>query len=401
VKPPLAIFSPLPPVRAGTADYCFEQLAFFARDWDLAVVVERDSQGTPPVPAGVEVVGLKVWLGQRKRDRATPRLYHIGNNIYHEYCLEACLDRPGVVMLHDFVLHHLIVEMTLARGNERRYCEFMEHDYGGLGREVAEQRRAFLFTEYQQFLMPLNGRVAEAATGMIVHSRWAERRIRHRHPQLPVRRIPHHYSPPEPGGLAPSRAAARRTLGMPDDRLIFMAIGFVTPPKRIDLSIRALAAVRDRLPPFEFWLVGEVRDPQGLETLLERSGMSDVTRSTGYIPLERFQQAIQASDVIVNLRYPAAGESSGSLIRALGMGRPVVIFDYGAFADIPASIAMKIPLETQSTEHLQAALLRLGTNESLRRVMGEAAAQYVSEQYSLMRCTNAYTEFLREVLPHH
>ena len=126
--------------------------------------------------------------------------------------------------------------------------------------------------------------------------------------------------------------------------------------------------------------------------------MEDVTHLTGYVPLERFQLAIQASDVIVNLRYPTAGESSGTLVRALGMGRPVVIFDYASFADIPPDIAEKIPLHTAATADLEAALLRLGTDAERRREIGERAAAYVQSRYALQRCTGAYTEFLRNVI---
>ena len=126
MKRDLAIFCPLPPVRSGTADYCAEQLAPLSRDWSITVVVERDADRTDPVPPGVSVVDLETWRADRRRDERTPRLYHLGNNPAHAYCLAACLERPGVIMLHDFVLHHLVVEMTLARGQSRSYAEIME-----------------------------------------------------------------------------------------------------------------------------------------------------------------------------------------------------------------------------------------------------------------------------------
>lgn len=398
MKPPLAIFSPLPPIKSGTADYCFEQLEHLAEAWDLTVVVERDARKVLEVPDGVRVEDVKSWQRDGRRDAETPRLYHVGNNIHHEYVFEEILRRPGIVLVHDFALHHLIVEMTLARGNQRRYRELLAHDYGALGARVAAQRAEYVFTEYQQFLMPANGTVLGRATGVIVHSRWAERRVRHAYPKTPVLHVPHHYSPPDEGTLEPDVAAARRSLGMSEDKLVYMAIGFVTPPKRVDLTIRALAAIRDRLPPFEFWLVGECRDPEALDAELKRCGMSDVVRTTGYVPLDRFQVAIQAADVIVNLRYPTAGETSGTLVRALGMGRPVVVFDYGSFADVPSWAAEKIPLETQETERLQEALLRLGLDPAHRERLGCRAADHVGTRYAMTRCAREYTRFIRQVL---
>ena len=42
-----------------------------------------------------------------------------------------------------------------------------------------------------------------------------------------------------------------------------------------------------------------------------------------------------ACDVLVNLRYPTMGETSGSVIRALSLGKPLVVSDVGWFSELP------------------------------------------------------------------
>ena len=91
----VAYYSPLPPDRSGIADYSAHLL-----------------------PALEERVEVKV----AKQGRRTPRgcdiaLYHIGNNPHaHAWIVEALRERPGIVVLHDVVLHHLVAGMTVASG---------------------------------------------------------------------------------------------------------------------------------------------------------------------------------------------------------------------------------------------------------------------------------------------
>ena len=393
----IAIFSPLPPTKSGIADYAFEQLSYWRDRWNVAVVVGNSACKNLPVPEGVEVHQLKDWLANEKRDRATPRLYHIGNNPHHEFVFEEALNRPGVVVLHDFVLHHLIAELTLARGDKERYARFMEHDFGQLGRKIADQRNRYAFTDYQQFLMPLNGSIIERAVGLVTHSLWAHRRIRSRYPDKPVACIPHHYSPPESAVTARGRAGSRELLGMPKDRLSISSLGFITKPKQLELTIKALGTIRDRLPPFELWVAGEAEERESLEALLRACGIADVTRITGYLPLEQLQDVIQASDVIVNLRYPTAGETSGTLMRALGMGRCCIVFDYATFSDFPNDVAVKTALNIESTEQLEAALLRVGTAAQLRHSFEKRASAFVGERAKIEHCVESYTNFLSTI----
>ena len=50
-----------------------------------------------------------------------------------------------------------------------------------------------------------------------------------------------------------------------------------------------------------------------------------------------------ATDLAVNLRYPSAGETSGTLIRAFESGKPVAVSDYAQFAEFPDDCVVKIP----------------------------------------------------------
>ena len=63
-----------------------------------------------------------------------------------------------------------------------------------------------------------------------------------------------------------------------------------------------------------------------------------------------------ACDVLVNLRYPTMGETSGSVIRALSLGRPLIVSDVGWFSELPDDVVLKVPVDEYEVATLEAAL---------------------------------------------
>ena len=57
-----------------------------------------------------------------------------------------------------------------------------------------------------------------------------------------------------------------------------------------------------------------------------------------------------ACDICVNLRSPTMGETSGSVIRQLSLGKPVVVSDVGWFAELPDDVALKVPVDARETD---------------------------------------------------
>ncbi len=59
---------------------------------------------------------------------------------------------------------------------------------------------------------------------------------------------------------------------------------------------------------------------------------------------------------IVNLRSPTMGETSGTAIRALSLGKPLVVSDVGWFSELPDEVAIKVPVDDEEVDTLTAAL---------------------------------------------
>src|SRR4029079_5124182 len=147
------------------------------------------------LPALERRIDVEVMRRRRRAPRRTDvSLYHVGNNPDAHGCIvDALRKRPGVVVLHDVVLHHLVAGMTVGHGSSEGYLDAMHRDAGVVGRPLAHgvidgvveplwEKRAADF--------PLTMWVVEQATGIIVHSKYAERRLRELGYQRPVWRIP-------------------------------------------------------------------------------------------------------------------------------------------------------------------------------------------------------------------
>ena len=80
-----------------------------------------------------------------------------------------------------------------------------------------------------------------------------------------------------------------------------------------------------------------------MEQLIRTLGLREHVRVLGFAPIEKFVEYIGACDIVLNLRYPTVGETSGSLQRALGLGKAVIVSDVGAFAELPDDVCLKVP----------------------------------------------------------
>ncbi len=362
----VAYFSPMPPSRSGIADYS-ALLVPALRERVGGLVVAEPGKRVPPVDIC---------------------LYHVGNDPEsHGWIVDALAQRPGVVVLHELVLHHLIAGITIGRGNGRGYLDAMERDFGVAGRllglGVLDNLLPLLW-ETQPDRFPLTGTVLDlAGPGLIVHSRFVERQVRAAHYAGPIWRIPHPAWPqpaPEPAALA-------------GDPLIG-CFGHQNMNKRIPQLLEAFSLLRRHRPGARLLLVGAPAERFDLDRRLERLGLGgEALIRESYVSEERLMALMAACDVLVNLRSPTMGETSGSVIRALSLGKAVLVSDVGWFSELPDGVALRVPVDTFEVATLAAAL-ELAAERAGE--LGAAARAYVSAEHALDRVADAYVAALEE-----
>jgi glycosyltransferase involved in cell wall biosynthesis len=392
----VAFVSPLPPAPSGIADYAGELLPHLAGRLEVEVFPPPDLP--PPAPGAVAGLRVRPWEDLAAPDAGLP-LYHLGNDrLYHGAVYRALLARPGVLVLHEYVLHHMLREMTLARGDAEGWVEELRYAYGRTGESLG-RRSVATGVPLSPWGYPLFERAVDASRAVIVHNETTARRVRASRPGAWLEVVPHHVALGAAAGVDPeaARHAARQRLGLPAEALLVGTYGYQTPPKRLDVLLRAFARLRAVAPEARLLVVGAVDRRVELDGLLA-AGLGEGVQVVGRVDdLDEFLAWMQAVDLAVNLRWPTAGETSGTVMRLLGLGKPLVVTDAGAFAEIPAGCAARVPPDEREEGVLVEYLRALAQDPGLRRGLGDAARRHMAEHHSLPGSGAAYAALLERV----
>ncbi|HYO75227.1 MAG TPA: hypothetical protein VE010_02090, partial [Thermoanaerobaculia bacterium] len=122
--------------------------------------------------------------------------------------------------------------------------------------------------------------------------------------------------------------------------------------------------------------------------------------TTGYVADEEFAAYYAIADRLVNLRYPSAGETSGTLIRAFDAGKPVAVSDYAQFAEFPDHCVFKVPFANERERLLEFFTAELPDPSSAQRTWLEENAtleKTVAGYMNAMECGDASHRFASEV----
>ncbi|MFN2590672.1 MAG: glycosyltransferase [Actinomycetota bacterium] len=391
----LAWVSPLPPMPAGVSDYSFELLGLLAETADVEAVCPRPGRfRSPRSPHGVRVISTDEF--QRRFDGYDAVFYHLGNNPWHEFAYELSLRRPGVAVFHDFVLHHLLSAITIekSRGIER-YRALLRSEYGEVGERLARLRAEWVATDFEKFLFPLNRHVAARAQAIVVHSEDSRERMHDVAPGVPVIVIPHHAGSPPPGVNGVDRVTARATLGLSRTDFLVGHFGFITRPKQPAAVVGGFARLVAERPDARLVMIGADNTGGGLDRLIRRHGLDGRVVTTGYVDLDRFYLYLKAVDVVINLRYPSAGESSGTFARALAEGRAVIVNNLGSFAEIPPDVALKVEIDADQAEAVGSHLIHLASDPAFRGHVEAGARHYARTVLDPVRCRDLYLSVAR------
>jgi glycosyltransferase involved in cell wall biosynthesis len=365
----VAYVSPLPPETSGVADYSALLLPALRERLDIDTV-RRGRR----LPRGADLV-----------------LYHVGNDVDAHGWIVRLLDRRrGIVVLHDFVLHHLMAGLTVGRGDGDAYLRLLEADAGITGRLLGHgvldgSIPSLWETRPQDF--PLVDSVFARADGIIVHSSYVTRAVRLRRYSGPIWQIPHPaWDPPN----------ARRIPLPSRERVVISCFGHLNASKRVPQLLEAASRLRSAGHGVLLLLVGAAAPGMELEQRAARVGLEPGRDLLllGRVGEDRLWDLIHASDVCVNLRAPTMGETSGIAIRALSAGKPLVVSNHGWFAELPDDVAAKVPVDGWEVDVLTAVLDRLCADAPLRERLGRAGREYARKAHGLDAVADLYAATL-------
>lgn len=381
----VAYFSPLPPARSGIADYSAELLPYLAQHMQLTVFAPNPAQVDTSLSDQFDVRSLSSYPAQRLQFDVA--LHQMGNSDNHAAHYELFCRYPGLVVLHDYFLHHFLAHHTAGQGNMAGYVRELAYAYGQEGVALARQIRTGRQGNVV-FERPLNQRLLNLSLGTIVHSRYVQQLLANNgHPS-------HHI----PALIIPHSAQSRRAeFGIANDAIIFGSFGQVNQARQFELALRAFKQVVPQLPNAVYLIVGEVLPEVPLADLIAEAGLTSHVHHIGYAAtLQAFVDYLQTADIVINLRHPTLGETSAVALRALAAGKPTIVFDHGWYAELPDDGCFKLPPQDEAA--LVAAMLQLAQSAELRQRVGKTAVSYAAAHHHPATVAAQYAQTIRQML---
>jgi glycosyltransferase involved in cell wall biosynthesis len=319
------------------------------------------------------------------------RVYNIGNNPrFHSYIYESALACPGLIILHDVVLYYLIVGYYQEKGKLFSKITEMAGPWGlhlikkslRLGRDLLECKELAPF-------LPLNSEILTSRNKIMVHSDYAFQRISEmeKKPDL-MRKINmvDHVASIRNDNLFIEKRDMLDKYGIPENALIVGSFGYIDKTKLNHVICKVVNALNEKLDnKLVYLMVG------GGNYVDEYLGTH--IRKTGHVDLAEFNSFIHHVDVVINLRYPSMGETSGAMIRALGLGKPCIVSDDAWFSELPDHAVVKVANENIA-EALREGLVRLFENPQLIKELSCNAKAYILREHSLEMVSRKISEFI-------
>lgn len=290
----LAYFSPFLPVCSGIAVYSHEILQELKNYFDITLVSDEKCD-----EKSFKIINFSEFYENfSKYDYA---LYNIGNHLhFHAKIYEAMMKIPGVVILHDFFVPHLIPVCKNLQ-DEIYYCH-------GLKAEVE-----YFFNAYNTFILkyPFNRHILENARVCIAHTQKSielAKKFYNNDDIFKLLLLPRKL-------ISPNKFEAKKSLGF-DGKYLYCSFGFLHGTKMNYELLCAWSLTLKNDDRFMLIFAGGSGDDEyfiKINNFIKENNIKNV-KITGWLNSDEYNLYQAAADVSVQLRSKQLGESSGAIL---------------------------------------------------------------------------------------
>lgn len=368
--------SPFLPQKSGISDYSEILVYGLKKYYDIDLLIDDYTLSNKKM-----YYDFDVYIYNKDKidfDRYKTIIYNIGNNPqFHGYIYELCLKKPGLIILHDFVIYFLTVGYYEQRGEI--YSKLYE--LGGteavltVKRELKKEKKDLLEYKNIASLLPLNKELINSSNKIMVHSEYAKKQIELTTGRVNNVRKINHVKVTKKDTVIIDRHKLFQKYGIPEDALIVASFGFVVGTKLNDYVCKAILNIQKYYSQkICYIMVGE-------GNFADEFVDNKTIFKTGYVELDEMNSFLKYVDIVANLRFPSMGETSGIMIRLLEYGKASIIIRDGWFAEIPDSCT--VALDIKEIDRLESVILQLLSDKEYREKIGKEAQEYVEKKYSI------------------
>jgi len=371
----VASLGPLPPAPTGIATYHRAVLDGLAR----IGFTER----LPVDP---------VWP-VRDADFATVPAYrlgisHLGNNAdFHLPIYRMVWEAPGLIVLHDLSLDDF-VRGLMTSGDKLGFVAM---------REALDAREGMSLPEAlanKPLRIPWIAAVARRARGIVVHADFCRRYLEDLGCRTPVFVVPHP-AVESPQALAAAEPAGRRLRGSTGAGTLVVAPGDINEAKQLDAL---LAAVRTLPDDVHVAIVGRTVETYDFAPIARAAALGHRLHLETDVTDEAFLAWLAAADIVVDLRHPHRGEVSGSLARAMQVGRPTIVSATGTYLDSPDGTVLTVAPGEADPAELAARIAELAADPERRERMGATARAYMADLAAREATAHGYADAIEATM---
>jgi L-malate glycosyltransferase len=188
----------------------------------------------------------------------------------------------------------------------------------------------------------------------------------------------------------------RRELGFGEQDIVLGVVARFQKYRKMDMFFEALAKAIKRAPNLRAMLVG--RSSQLQETVLDpirKHGLEQHAKVAGYLT-DRYREGLASMDAFVFMIAGSDG-TGRAMLEAMAMGRPVIANNIGMLPELNEAGRTGL-IFNDNAEDLADCMVRLAADETLRRNLGNGAAQKARTEFSLEKQTAAIEAFYESVL---
>ncbi|GAA4005788.1 glycosyltransferase [Sphingomonas humi] len=172
--------------------------------------------------------------------------------------------------------------------------------------------------------------------------------------------------------------------------------GVITEHKQPGRAMRALAQLVGEFGSIELHLAGAIEDRLKFELNELATGLGiQPPVYHGYLSDEDLQSTIEASSIVLVLRFPVTEGGSASLATALYRGRPIIVADIAAYSMVPDNLVKKVSYGEDPTD-LASAMRDILRDPEGAHLTASRATDWAEREFQATRYCDALLEALTQ-----
>ena len=370
-------FSPLPPARTDIAHYTTRVLPALAQLADVTLWTDQ-GEWESNVEQFAELRHYRLDRMQwADLNRADANIYQIGNNpLFHGAIWQISRLHAGVVVLHDFRLHHFFDGLYRVQWRDlNSYLAVMERYYGEAGRRDAAEsfRNEARNIQYMAEHYPLTYLAIENALGVITHTQASYDALAS-DAKWPIAYAPLPFAASQ--SIAPRK---QKVDGQPYRLIVF---GYIGRNRRLDVVLKALAELPEK-DQLHLDVFGNILDEEKqLRALIRSLDLKKHVTLHGFTPEAELDEALAAAHLAINLRYPTMGEASGSQLRIWAHRLPSLVSRVGWYGSLPPDAVAFVRAGENELADIKMHLKAFLANPSAFAATGERGRKELEEKHA-------------------